>query len=371
MPTTLQTPFYKKFAYILIILLAVGYLLFIGQNIISPLLLAVLFAIMLRPMQNFLITKLRFPNALASILTVFVFVLFFAGIVYFISAQIAGMADDWDKIKSNVTLHGEHLQSYIAETFKLSKQEQAKMVNNARESMDSGSSYVSSTLLSFTDTLMNVILIPIYIFLILFYKSHFVQFLCKLFDKKHHAKLQDILSTIKVSIQSYIMGLLAEMIIVSTLTTVGLWIIGVKYALLLGIITGLLNLIPYVGILMAGVLTIFASLTGSSDLSIIVGIVIITAVVQFIDNNILVPMIVSSKVEINALASIVGIVIGGVLAGISGMFLAIPIMAILKVVFDRIDSLEPWGYLVGDDLPKTFEWAKIKSVVKKVTTPKK
>jgi predicted PurR-regulated permease PerM len=137
-------------------------------------------------------------------------------------------------------------------------------------------------------------------------------------------------------------------------------IIGVKYAILLGIITGILNLIPYVGILFAGVLSIVASLTGSPDLSIIVGVIVVNIIVQLIDNNILVPLVVSSKVQINAFVSIVGIIIGGAISGISGMFLAIPIIAILKVIFDRIEYLEPWGYLMGDDLPKTYTWRNIK-----------
>ena len=90
----------------------------------------------------------------------------------------------------------------------------------------------------------------------------------------------------------------------------------------------------------------------------------VSLVVQIIDNNLLVPLVVSSKVEINSLASILGIIIGGVLAGISGMFLAIPMMAILKVIFDRIEYLEPWGYLLGDDLPKSFKWKKSKPAAK-------
>ncbi len=137
-------------------------------------------------------------------------------------------------------------------------------------------------------------------------------------------------------------------------------IIGVEYAFLLGVITGILNLIPYVGILIAGLLSMAASLTGSAELSIVVGVIVVNVIVQFVDNNFLVPMIVSSKVEINALVSIVGIIVGGAIAGVSGMFLAIPLIAIMKVIFDRIDELKPWGYLMGDDIPKTFEWRKVK-----------
>jgi predicted PurR-regulated permease PerM len=122
----------------------------------------------------------------------------------------------------------------------------------------------------------------------------------------------------------------------------------------------LLNLIPYVGILIAGVLGIIATLTTSTDFSSIIDVIVVNTIVQLIDNNIIVPLVVSSKVRINAIVSVIGIVIGGSLAGVAGMFLAIPVIAILKVIFDRIESLEPWGFLLGDNLPKTFEFASIK-----------
>ena len=141
------------------------------------------------------------------------------------------------------------------------------------------------------------------------------------------------LTQIKGSVQSYIWGFIFEMIAVSVLTSIGLYFIDVKYAILLGIITGILNLVPYLGILVAGVLTILSSLTGTPELSMIIGVIIVNIVVQIIDNNILVPLIINTKVQINAFVSIVGIIIGGQIAGIAGMFLAIPILAILKISF--------------------------------------
>lgn len=361
MKQTLQFPFYAKFAFVLIIFIALTAIYFYGQSVISPLLISLLFAILLRPISAFLNTKLKIPNTLACLITILLFVLFFGAILYFISTQLAVMANDWDKIKANLFTHYHNLQAYVNDTFSISKSEQDEMINKAtNDSMSTGKQIVSSTVMSFSDSLMSLILIPIYIFLILLYRTHFVAFLCQLFKEKYHPKLEDILKTIKTSVQSYIIGLLFEFIIVSVLTAVGLMFLGLKYAILLGVITGLLNLIPYIGILIAGILTVIASLTGTSDLSIILGILIVNVVVQLIDNNILVPMVVSSKVEINSIASIVGIIIFGMIAGISGMFLAIPIMAIMKVIFDRIDSLKPWGYLLGDDLPKSFTWRKSK-----------
>lgn len=360
MSTSIQRlEFPAKFAYVLIIIIAMGYLFYIGQGIIAPLIMALLFAILLRPVVAFLNKRLRFPNVIASLVTVLLFTLVFVGVFYFISTQIAVMADDWDKIKSNLNTHYNNIQSYVSERFNLSKREQDEFVKDATSgSQGGGQQIIGTTLLSFTDALFSMIVVPIYMFLILLYKTHFEKFLCKLFDEKHHVKLHDVINTIKISVQSYILGLLLELVIVSSLTTIGLWIIGVKYAILLGVITGLLNLIPYIGILIAGLLSIIASLTGSADLSIIIGIIVVNLVVQFIDNNLLVPLVVSSKVEINSLVTIVGIITAGAIAGISGMFLAIPLMAIFKVIFDRVEHLEPWGYLLGDDLPKSFIWKK-------------
>lgn len=359
--TTIKFPFYAKLAFTLLSLVLIVVIFYYAQSILIPLLLSLLFAILLRPLVIIFNTKLKLPHVIAVILSVILFVLFFAGLMYFISLQVSDMTNDWAKIKQNLAIHANNLQDLVREKFNLSKREQQKMLDDATKgSMETGKQIVSTTLLSFSDVLVNLMLIPIYTFLILLYRTHFIKFLCKLFKPEHHQKLREILSQVKTSVQSYIVGLMIEMVVVSVLTTIGFMIIGLKYAILLGILTGLLNLIPYIGILIAGVLSVIASLTGTADLSIVVGILVVNIVVQLIDNNLLVPMIVSSKVEINALVSIVGIIVGGALGGFSGMFLAIPLIAILKVIFDKIDSLEPWGYLMGDDLPKSYEWRRIR-----------
>ncbi len=358
MTGTLKFPFYAKLAFTLVSLIAIFVILYFGQGILVPLILAGLFAILLGPIHRFLRSRIKLPHVIACIITVTIFLAFFVGIIFFLSWQISDMMSDWGKIKANLNLHIDNLQNMIRENFNVSKSEQSQMLNSAAE--DTGRQIVGNTLISVSDTIANLILLPIYTFLILYYRNHFVKFMCKLFSKDHHSKLQEILSQVRMSIQSYIVGLFVQMLTVSTLTTIGYLIIGVEYAFLLGVITGLLNLIPYIGIAFACVLSIVASLTGSPDLSIVAGVVTVNVIVQFVDNNFLVPLIVSSKVKINALVSIVGIIVGGAIAGVAGMFLAIPIIAILKVVFDRIDELNPWGYLMGDDIPKTWTWHRIR-----------
>ncbi|SHG85667.1 Predicted PurR-regulated permease PerM [Flavobacterium fluvii] len=361
MNSSIKFPFYVRLSFMVISLIGITYILCIGKSVLIPILMAFLIAVLLLPIVRFLNSKLRFPNVLSSSIAVFLFVSLIVGVLAFISYQISDIADDFAEIRKNVNLFIVDIQRFIKVNFQVSFWEQRKYIEDVtQDSVEKGKETIGTTILSVTDTILDLTLIPIYTFLILLYKTHFVLFLAKLFRKEYHAKLQEILTQIKGAVQSYISGLILEMIAVSVLTSIGLYFIGVKYAILLGIITGILNLVPYVGILVAGVLTILSSLTGTPELSMILGVIMVNIVVQIIDNNILVPLIINTKVQINAFVSIVGIIIGSQIAGISGMFLAIPLLAILKIVFDKIESAEPWGYLMGNNLPKTFKWKKIK-----------
>ncbi|MDG2433850.1 AI-2E family transporter [Flavobacterium sp.] len=367
MSHSIKYPFYFRLTCTLISLIGITFIFYMGQTILTPILMSFLFAVLLLPIDLFLNKKLRLPHTLSVSITVIIFICFFLAILAVLAYQISDIATDFDKINKNANIFITDIQKQIRTNFNISLWEQRKYINDvAEDSVKKGKETIGTTLISVSGTLIDLTLIPIYTFLILLYRTHFIMFLVKLFKKEYHAQLREILSQIKASVQSYIAGLIIEMIFVAILTGAGLYLLGIKYFILLGILTGILNLIPYIGIIVAGVLTIIASLTATPDISIIVGILVVNGVVQLIDNNILVPLIISSKVQINALVSIVGIIIGGALAGIAGMFLAIPILAILKIIFDKTENLEAWGYLMGDDVPKTFIWkTKTKEKTKK------
>lgn len=361
MTKEIKLPGVAQLALVLISLTLIATILYVASGILVPILMAMLFAILLRPVVCFFNRRLRLPHVIAVMVSVLLFVLMILGILFFVSWKITDMASDWDNIKRNLNIHYHHIQNWIRDQLNISYSQQARYLQQATgEGSLPGKELIGSTMSSFTDVLLNATLIPIYMFLFLLYRNLFLKFLSKLFKAENQFKLKEVLTQIKLSIQSYLTGILIEVFIVSTLTSVGFAIIGVKYPVLLGVITGVLNLIPYIGILIAGALSIFATLTSSSELSIVLGVVGVNIVVQFIDNNILIPMVVSSKVRINAFVSIVAIIIGGAIGGVAGMFLAIPITAILKVIFDNVESLEPWGFLMGDDFPKTYEWGKMR-----------
>ncbi len=359
-PAVLLLPRYAKFSLTLLGICLLIAILYVAQHILIPLLLSLIFAILLRPVVSFLNRRLRFPNVIAVLVSVIVFIVLIAAIVFFISWQLAGIAEDWTMIQRNLSAHFDNVQLWIKQQIGMSINTQQNYIDKVTgEGITGDSEMMGNTLNSFTDTLVNILLIPIYTFLMLLYRNLFVKFLGKLVKTTNEHILIDVLGEVKIVIQSYVVGLLIETGIVALLTTGGLMLLGVPYAVLLGVITAVLNLIPYVGILVAAVITILATLVNTTDLSVVLGVLGLSVLVQFIDNNLLVPRIVGNKVRINALASMLAVIIGGTIAGVAGMFLAIPLIAIVKVVFDRIESLAPLGYLMGDDMAKTYTWGKI------------
>jgi predicted PurR-regulated permease PerM len=214
---------------------------------------------------------------------------------------------------------------------------------------------------------MVFVLLPVYLFMILYYKNLLLEFLRKLFRLEHRTVLDQILTGSKRLIETYLVGLVFELIIVAVLNCIGLLILGIEYAIVLGIIGAFLNLIPYLGGIIAIALPMIIAFVTKDSLTYPILVFCIYMLIQFIDNNLIIPKIVASRVQINALVSVVAVLIGGAIWGISGMFLSIPLIAIIKVVCDHVEPLKPWGFLLGDLVPtaSSFPFIKTKAAVKK------
>lgn len=347
-PTLVSLPLYSKIAQIVLGILAFGYILYIGQEILVPILFATILAILLNPIVNFL-TKKKLNRVIAIVLSLIITMLIVLGVVYFLGSQMALLSDSFPLFKQKFVTFFHQATQWISTTFNISNpQIDAWIAKTQKEGLSSGTAVIGGMLGTVGGVLAMMLLLPVYIFMILLYKSLLVGFIYKVFQSSSHKVVEDILNQTKSLIQSYLVGLLIEAGIVATLNSVALMIIGVPYAILIGVIGAILNIIPYIGGLIAvaiPMLLAFATLTPLSALWVLIAYLLI----QFVDNNFLVPKIVASKVEVNALISIIVVLIGGSLWGVAGMFLSIPLTAILKVIFDRIEGLEPFGFLIGEE----------------------
>ena len=347
-----QLPITVRRSIELIGLFVLGLVLVSGSGIITPIILAFFLSIVILPVYRFFMRR-KFPETLAIGLSVLVLLGSMALIVWFFSSQIGRLIADIPTIRSNVNTHLNSLSDWINKKTNFSQERQLSILNEQSKGLiNSATGLLGGAAASLTSVFIFVGLIPIYIFLILFYKNLLLRFVFLWFPRETHERLEDGMNEMQVIIKSYLVGLLIQITYITILLGGTLWILGIKHALLIGAIFAILNLIPYVGALVGNIIGVLLTLTSSSELWPIFEVLITIAAVQFLDNNILMPRIVGSKVRINALSSIIGVIVGGAVAGISGMFLSLPIIAILKVIFDRSDNFKQWGVLFGDERPK-------------------
>lgn len=359
------TPFYQRLSFILISLTIICVALIFGKSIILPFLFGILLANVLLPVTKYLCDK-NFYKPFTIIIPLLITIVVAGGVIFFISSQIINFMDDMPALKQRfeeVSIAG---QKWINENTHITIQKQnqylSKGVENLKEQLPQ---LLGATFSSLKGIVTYVFLVPIYTFLILYYRKTIKTFLIQTFRNGSEEKVQEVLSESTHVAHHYIIGLLIETTIIFSLNLIGFFIIGIKYKVLLALIAALLNLIPYLGILTANVFCMLTTMVTSDDPTDILWVGIVLGLVQIFDNNFGMPLIVGNKVRINAMVTIIGVIVGGTLCGIPGMFIAIPGIAVLKIVFDKVPELQPWGTLLGDETAEKPARVTVKSKSKK------
>ncbi len=361
-------PFYLKLALVMVGLLSLGYLTVLGKEILCPLVFGFLFSILLLPLCKFLEKKLRFHRGAAAAVSVIILLLALSFLLYIIGSQLTGLSQDWPVFKSQLTQSLQNIQQWIALKFHVDLARQMAYLNSTESNIATHSTaMIGATVLSVSSLLLFLVFILIDTFFMLFYRRLFLKFIIKSFREENSSVVYDITEQIQFIIRKYILGLLLEMLIVASVCCIVFLILGIKYAILLGLITGLFNIIPYVGIYTALLLNIIITFATGASGSVILLIVITVILMHLIDSNILLPLIVGSKVKINPFITLIAVVIGERLWGIPGMFLSIPVIAVAKIIFDRVESLQAWGMLLGEEELVEKHAKKIPSIFKKRT----
>ena len=346
-----HAPFYQRLGFTLLSLGLIAAAIVLGKDVLLPIFFAVLLSMLLLPITNYLAGK-GLNRVFSIIIPVFLTLIVVGGLLYFLSTQVINFLDDAPELKKKLSEVGASAQKWINQHMNITVGKQNEYIKETVEDIkDNGGKLVGFTFGSLTGILTYIVLLPLYTFLMLYYRKHIKAFLVAVFRNGSEEQVNEILVESSTVAQQYLTGLMIETTIVFTLNTIGFLVLGIKYAIFLALLAALLNLIPYVGMLVANVFCMLVTLVSADDPKTVVWVGAILAAVQIIDNNFLMPLIVGNKVRINALVTIIGVVIGGLLCGIPGMFLAIPTVAVMKVIFDKVPGLNAWGILLGDATP--------------------
>ncbi|MBK9226310.1 MAG: AI-2E family transporter [Ignavibacteria bacterium] len=344
-------PFYIKFSIFFVGILAFGFLSYLGQDIIMPIFFALLIAILLDPMVSFF-QRLKLPRTVAITLALTVGILFLSGLIYFFMVQLSLFNESLPMFKEKFNIVLDQSKNWVSSEFNISMNAIDTQIDNWSKSLFEGTgAVIGYTVMTLTELIVVWLLIPVYAYLFLYYQKLFLGFIEQVSEKENQKTIKEVMTEGNKMIQSYLVGLVLEIIIMSVLNSVGLLILGIEYAILLGIIGALLNVIPYIGGVVSTALPMLVAIvTQDSFISplLVLGVYLL---IQFIDNNFIIPLVVASRVKINALVSIIVVLIFGALFGISGMFIAIPLTAIVKIIFDRIEPMKPYGLLIGIEIP--------------------
>lgn len=350
-----KIPFYAKTTIFFVGLFVFITMLYIAQSIIVPLVFAVIIAIVLHPVVNFFV-RLKLNRVVAISISLLITIILITALGTLLYSQSSKFSESWPTLVDKFTVAFNQSITWSSGYFDISPRKIHAWIDATRgDILNNSSSAIGQTLMSVGSGLVALFLLPVYIFLILFYQPLLLDFIRKLFGEENKSQVSEIVTKTKTLIQSYLVGLVIEAAIVAVLEIAALLILGIEYAILLGILGALLNVIPYIGGLVAVALPMMIALATKDSAWYSVYVLVIYYIIQLIDNNYIVPTIVASKVKINALFSIIIVIAGNALWGVPGMFLSIPILAIVKLIFDNIEPLKPWGFLLGDTMPQILE----------------
>lgn len=327
---------YKLFMIIALCILAMVF----AADIVIPLLIAAFLSIVLLPVVKWFEKKLSLTFSVIVVLSISLVV--FVGTMWIIGNQLTSLGSDLPNLESRYRVLVDDVSTQIQTTLGFTEDDQTGMI---KDSLKSATVYVTNFLVSTTSTLSLIVQIPIYMFLFLIYRDRFRNFFLALLPHHEELKWKKEIDTV---LKGYISGLLIVTLIVGTANTIGLLILGIDHAFFFGALSGILIIIPYVGIFIAALLpAVFALLTKDSAWY-AVGVVAIFSTVQFLEGNFITPRITGSKVSINALAAIIALLIGGKILGIAGMILAVPITGVIRVLLAYSKHLKPFVILLED-----------------------
>lgn len=350
----------QKTAYTLIIFVLVVWIMKAGSVILIPLVWGAFFAFALYPVSNWLEEK-GFPRALAIAMTLILVTSLAVTVFYSLIDQVIGLIKDIPDIKASfykkMNLYIEDVEEFFGSGSELPSTSELLNPDNLEAALfETGRSLV----------LLGVM--PLFIFLMLYYKDFFSEFLRKL-SKDGEPKVLSFIQDSGKVIQSYLLGMLLVTIIVSVISGAVFFFLGIKYYLLFAVFIAVMNLIPYVGVIFSSLLLVFYVLLTTDSMFYPLATLFMLWLIQLVENNFITPVVVGGKVRVNAFAVILAILVGGFIWGVSGMILFIPLAGLLKITFERIPSLAPFGYLLGDTYPVVEKRENFyKKIIKKIKT---
>lgn len=347
---TQPVPAYIKAVYIALLIIIIIFFMIMAKELLVPLLISGYIAMLLTSACNRL-ERRKIPRSISAAICLIGFIIIISGILLFIYLQVKGFMNDLggdlsQKLNAFVIEINTWLSNNLGFDLGMKRGFEVKKAVEIVQPEDSTpTQFVWATL----NTLSNIILLPVFIFFLLIYRDHLAVFITKVFKKQNNNDLLEKMTSLRKIVHAYILGAGKVMFILAVVNTAVLFALGIKHAIFFGVLAGMLNIIPYLGPSLGVILPFLFALITKDNLFYPIAVVVAFTFIQLLEGAFLTPKITGSNVNLNALVTFIGLLIGAAIWGVMGMILIIPTIAILKKLFEMSPDTEPYAYLFGEE----------------------
>lgn len=359
--------FLKKVTVLIIFFIVFFYGLQEAQKFLVPLCLGALFSYLLYPIVKFQ-EKYSVPRILANLIAIILGVFIIALFISYLSGQFSVFIEDFPRIRGQASENLRILRNQISSVFGVSAAQFQQWAEDVlMDFLSASGDFIQSLFTATTSTLVRVGLMPVFIFFMLYYRNKFHDFIIEMIANGPGEKTEKVLGEVNLVAQRYMTGVFIVVIILSICNSVALSIIGLEYAVLLGITAAIFNFIPYFGTLIGAIFPLLYALLAMENPDSAWWVLFYFLFIQFVENNILTPNITGGIVRLNPFVTILSLIVGSMVWGVAGMFLVVPFLAITRILCENIPSLQPVGYLLSKRGTEehALTWKKIKRVFRR------
>ncbi|MBD1397858.1 AI-2E family transporter [Pontibacter sp. JH31] len=327
--------------------LLVAALLYFGRTLFIPFSFSLLISFVLYPIVRWMEER-GWRRWSAILLCLLALVLFVGGMSWLLVRQMASFGQEWPVLQDKLLGAWQQLNRYLEHQFGIDDAQRSSWIEGlVKDATSQVFDMIQGVLFASLKTVVLVLLIPLYAALILFNREQLAAALFSMFPKSEHSKIRSILHETITTYYNFIKGMIIVYAVVGVLNSVGLLLLGIPHAIFFGIVASILTFIPYVGITIGAILPMAVAWITYDSVWYPIGVIIVFSVVQYLEANLIFPLAVSYRLQVNMLFTLLAIVAGGIIWGASGMILFVPFLAILKLIADKHEELRPVSLLLG------------------------
>jgi predicted PurR-regulated permease PerM len=345
---------------ILFFTILISIILYFGKELFVLITFSGFFAMLMTPVSNWLENK-RISRVFSSLISILVILVIIWGIVMLLSAQLSNIGRELPQIESRLHDVVNEVQSWLSDNLGVSTE---KIKDHASDAIGTAGNLIKDMVKGIFTFVGRFILFLVFTFLFLLQRDKYERFIIMLSKKEERAETEEVLNKITKIAHHYLAGRVIAVFMIGILYIIGFSIIGLRDGVILSALAALVTIIPYIGALLGGLIPLFMSvINGSLEQS--VWIVIIVLIVNAIDHYIIEPYVVGGSVSISPMFTILILILGGVVWGLAGIILFLPMLGILKIICENVEGLAPYAYLIGDQKESsasTMIWMKLKGL---------